>query len=74
MNWRKTFAIPPEAMLSPQAADLIYKLVADPSERLGINGFNEIKAHPFFCGIDWKNMRKTKAPIIPDVKSPTDVS
>lgn len=34
---------------------------------LGINGVAEIKAHPFFFGIDWKNIRNKKPPFIPDV-------
>ena len=40
--------IPPESNLSPQAADLIKRLINDESDRLGVNGANEIKAHPFF--------------------------
>lgn len=57
MNWKKTLIIPPEAKLSPAATDLILRLMTDPQNRLGINGVNEIKAHPFFAGIDWKNLR-----------------
>ena len=48
--------------------------MSDPSERLGKNGAQEIKAHPFFRGIDWKNLRKTKSPFIPNVKSEEDCS
>ena len=40
--------IPPEANLSTAAADLVRRMIADSSERLGINGVEEIKAHPFF--------------------------
>ena len=57
VNWRKTFVIPPEANLNPSAIDLIKRLVTDASERLGINGVNEIKVHPFFSGIDWNKIR-----------------
>jgi len=28
----------------------------------------EIKAHPFFFGIDWKKIRDKKPPFVPDVK------
>jgi serine/threonine protein kinase len=30
MNWRKTFHIPEEAQLSPEAIDLLTKLIRDP--------------------------------------------
>jgi serine/threonine kinase 38 len=36
---------------------------------LGINGVEEIKAHPFFAGIDWKKIREKKPPHIPEVKN-----
>jgi serine/threonine kinase 38 len=56
-----------DANLSPAAADLIRRLIADHNERLGINGVGEIKVHPFFIGVDWKRIREKKAPYIPDV-------
>lgn len=48
------------------------KLIADPKERLGVNGVEEIKAHPFFIGINWSRLRDKKSPYIPDVKHPLD--
>jgi len=39
---------------------------------LGLNGADEIKKHPFFKGIDWNNLEKTRAPFIPDVSSNWD--
>ncbi len=56
-NWRKYLVIPKDADVSPQAADLIRKLIADPKDRLGANGVQEIKAHPFFSGINWSKLR-----------------
>ena len=67
LHWKKTFNIPHDAKLSPAAADLIRKMVSDSNERLGINGVEEIKAHPFFIGIDWKRIRDKPAPYIPEV-------
>lgn len=56
-NWRRYLVIPRDADVSPQAADLIRKLVTDPKDRLGVNGVEEIKAHPFFAGINWSKLK-----------------
>jgi len=32
----------------------------------------EIKAHPFFTGINWSKLRERKSPFIPDVKNNWD--
>lgn len=40
-----------EEFLSPEAKDLIQRfLTKDPEKRLGVNGIEEIKSHPFFAG------------------------
>lgn len=72
INWRRTLQIPAEAKLSGPAEDLIRKLMTDASTRLGVNGVNEIKGHPFFTGIDWKKLKEKNAPYIPEVKSEID--
>eukprot|EP01130_Rhizamoeba_saxonica_P011772 TRINITY_DN4899_c0_g1_i1.p1 TRINITY_DN4899_c0_g1~~TRINITY_DN4899_c0_g1_i1.p1 ORF type:complete len:406 (+),score=104.90 TRINITY_DN4899_c0_g1_i1:43-1218(+) len=42
--------------------DLVIKLLKfNPEERLGANGFADLKAHPFFQEIDWDNL-STMAP------------
>lgn len=69
LHWRKTFVIPPEANLSPAATDLLKRLVTDADNRLGRNGAEEIKAHPFFEAFDWKGLRNIKAPYVPSVTS-----
>lgn len=61
--------IPPEANLSPAATDILKKLVNDSESRLGRNGADEIKKHPFFEGLDWDHIRKLKSPYIPSVTS-----
>ncbi|KAM0946305.1 putative protein kinase AGC-PDK1 family [Dioscorea sansibarensis] len=50
---------------SRDTRDLIDKLLdTDPSKRLGVGpgGYSALKAHPFFKGVDWKNLRATSAP------------
>lgn len=64
--------IPPEANLSPAATEILKRLMCDAEHRLGANGVEEIKAHPFFEGIDWKNLRNAKAPHIADLTSEDD--
>jgi hypothetical protein len=62
MNWKKHFYIPLDAKLTVVCQDLIKKLMTDSTERLGRNGVEEIKSHPFFDNIDWNNLRKKKPP------------
>lgn len=74
LNWRKNLMIPAEANLSPESIDLLRRLLTDANERLGINGVEEIKAHPFFAGVDWRRIRDKKAPYLPDLKNEIDTS
>ena len=73
LNFKKYLQVPPEIKLSKEAEDLINKFINDPNKRLGKNGSEEIKAHPFFNGIDWENIRTTmKPPFIPELKNDAD--
>jgi serine/threonine kinase 38 len=72
LHWRKTLNIPPEANLSPAATDILKRLMCDVDNRLGLNGLDEIKAHPFFEGLDWKNLRNAKSPFAPELVSDDD--
>lgn len=72
LNWTKYLKIPSKAKLSKEAEDLIKRLITHPQIRLGVNGIEEIKSHPFFKGLDWDNIRNTKPPFIPFISSPYD--
>jgi 3-phosphoinositide dependent protein kinase-1 len=49
--------------LSEAAADLIRCLLhVDPAQRIGAEDLEELKAHPFFDGIDWAALRCQPAP------------
>jgi serine/threonine protein kinase len=62
----------PEYGLSWEAHDLINKLLSsDPSHRPSPS---VLKAHPFFRGVDWENIRSQEAPFIPAPNDNTDTS
>jgi serine/threonine protein kinase len=59
-----------EGMISPEAKDLISQLLnTDFTSRLGANGVEEVKSHPFFKGIDWDNLKNSRPPMIPKMSS-----
>ena len=72
VKWKEHFSIPSDANLSPEAESFILRMVSPPEIRLGIHGVEEIKKHPFFKGLDWNNIRKMKAPFIPELKNDYD--
>ena len=75
VRWRDSLHFPLDVPISPAAEDLIRRLLCDAEGRLGrVGGADEIKKHPFFFGIDWNNIRQTKAPFIPQLKSMADTS
>lgn len=74
LSWREHFRIPRDARLSHSASDLIRRLVTDPHKRLGNNGVEEIKAHPFFAGVNWDEIRNRPSPFVPEIKSEVDTS
>lgn len=54
LHWKRTLAIPPEANLTAAATDIIKRMITDSDRRLGKNGVDEIKSHPFFKGFKWE--------------------
>ena len=72
INWQKYLKIPDDIVVSKEAEDLINRMINNSNKRLGRNGIEEIKAHPFFKGLDWDNIRNMKAPFIPEIKNDYD--
>lgn len=72
VNWREFLYIPEECNLSPEAEHLVRSFLCDAPQRLADPEL--IKRHPFFTGIDFNNIRQTRAPFVPQLKSITDTS
>lgn len=72
VHWRHYLKFPQEARLSPEAEDLIRRLLCDVEHRLGSRGADEIKAHPWFKGIVWDKLYEAEAAYKPEVNGELD--
>ncbi|XP_044268863.1 serine/threonine-protein kinase Genghis Khan isoform X2 [Tribolium madens] len=74
MNHKNCFDFATDVDVSDAAKDLIKQLICSQEFRLGQNGIQDFKNHPWFEGVDWDGIRDSNAPYIPEVSSPTDTS
>ncbi|KAM3839873.1 rho-associated protein kinase 1 isoform 3-T4 [Vipera latastei] len=76
MNHKNSLSFPDDNEISKDAKNLICGFLTDREVRLGRNGVEEIKRHPFFKNDQWswENLRDTVAPVVPDLSSDIDTS
>ncbi len=60
---------PPEVVVSEEAEALVRGLCCEAEARLGRDGADAIRQHPFFAGTDWGAIRSRKSMIDPHVES-----
>jgi len=66
----------PDDMQADAKSIMTGLLNRDPTKRLGVNGGEEIRRHPFFKSIDWNKLlaKKIQPPFKPSVESVLDVA
>ena len=71
LKWQQYLEIPSSVAshVSPECISFILRLLTDSNRRIGRNGVDEIKAHPWFAGINWDTLRTIPAPYIPEGSS-----
>ena len=67
LDYNKFISFPNDVKISKEAKDLISKLLTKSENRLGKNGSDEIKSHPFFKGINWNKIKSLKPPFLPNL-------
>ncbi|KAF8455644.1 hypothetical protein BGX38DRAFT_138075 [Terfezia claveryi] len=62
-----------EPYCTPKAKDLMNRLMCtDPSQRLGANGAEEIKKHPWFSDLNWDKLLEEEPSFVPAPQDPED--
>ncbi|XP_034951660.1 rho-associated protein kinase 1 isoform X3 [Chelonus insularis] len=76
MDHRNSLVFPPEIDISQSAKSLICGFLTDRTNRLGRNGVEEIKKHPFFENDQWTfdNLRECVPPVVPELSGDDDTS
>ncbi|XP_042177419.1 rho-associated protein kinase 2-like isoform X3 [Oncorhynchus tshawytscha] len=76
MDHKNNLNFPDNVQMSNDTKDLICAFLSDREVRLGRNGVEEIKRHPFFTNDQWTfdTIRETVAPVVPELSSDIDTS
>ncbi|XP_050206946.1 uncharacterized protein LOC126656416 isoform X2 [Mercurialis annua] len=72
VNWRTHLKFPEEARLSPEAKEVVSKLLCNVNQRLGTKGADELKCHPWFKGVEWDKLYHIEAAFLPEVNDELD--
>uniref|UniRef100_A0A3Q3FJF2 non-specific serine/threonine protein kinase n=1 Tax=Labrus bergylta TaxID=56723 RepID=A0A3Q3FJF2_9LABR len=71
LNFQRFLKFPEEPRASKQFVDLLQRLLCGAKERLGFQG---LRCHSFFSGVDWNNLRQVLPPFVPALHAEDDTS
>ncbi|XP_060727582.1 rho-associated protein kinase 2 isoform X4 [Tachysurus vachellii] len=76
MDHKNSLNFPDDVEISKEAKNIICSFLTDREVRLGRNGVEEIKRHPFFKNDQWtfNTIRDSVAPVVPELSSDIDTS
>ncbi|KAG1669225.1 Rho-associated protein kinase 2 [Nymphon striatum] len=76
MDHKNSLEFPKEIEISRNAKNIICAFLTDRSQRLGRNGVEETKRHPFFKNDQWNfdNIRECVPPVVPELSGDDDTS
>uniref|UniRef100_A0A1I7WFU3 non-specific serine/threonine protein kinase n=1 Tax=Heterorhabditis bacteriophora TaxID=37862 RepID=A0A1I7WFU3_HETBA len=76
MNHKNSLRFPDEPRISNHAQDLIRHFLASADVRLGNDGVDRIRAHPFFKNDEWtfESLRHATPPVIPELNGDDDTT
>ncbi|OVA08398.1 Protein kinase domain [Macleaya cordata] len=72
VHWRNHLKFPEEARLTPEAKNLICRLLCEVDQRLGTGGADQIKAHPWFKDVVWDKLYEMEAAFKPEINGELD--
>ncbi|KAI4380856.1 hypothetical protein MLD38_006995 [Melastoma candidum] len=72
VHWRNFLKFPEDCRLTPAAKDLICRFLCDADNRIGSGGVEEIKAHPWFFGVEWGKLYEMEAAFKPEFNGELD--
>lgn len=76
MNHETTLKFPDEPTLSSNGKDIIKRLLSRADIRLGRNGPNDLRSHPFFKNSEWSfaTLKCASPPVVPELKGDDDTT
>ena len=73
LNRRIDWPDPEDDDISDEAKHLMNRLMCtDPNQRLGANGAEEVKKHPWFANLNWETLLEEQPSFVPTPQDPED--